>query len=175
MANLERQRGNDIGPTGLTLGANLARARKAANLSLKELSAKLDELDRKISWSGISKIENGNRKVDADELIALALTLNVSPLALLLPQSRERQAPITLTGLDASAESVWKWALGSTPLSGSDRRGFQARSLPEWLFIDVKFGDRGPFGMFQIDVGEQEHFSDSDLNFEHYREARTDG
>lgn len=165
MANIERLRGNDIGPTGITVGLNLARARKAANLSLKELADLLDARGRKISWSGISKIENGHRKVDSDELIAFSLALDISPLRLLLPHG-DIHGSVSLTGLEqGDAASVWKWALGTAPLTDSDMRGFQARSLPPWLFLDVETHAPESFdvGHFRISRASMEQASDSEL------------
>ena len=53
-------------------------------MTVRDLSAKLEELGRPILPSGITKIEQGARRVDADDLIAIATALEVSPTRLLL-------------------------------------------------------------------------------------------
>ena len=47
MANTERVRGNDIGPTGITVGENISRVRKSQQISLQALEARLSEIGRK--------------------------------------------------------------------------------------------------------------------------------
>lgn len=115
MAN-ERQRGNDIGLSGVEVGRNVARLRSLRGMSLKALEAKLGELDRKISWSSISKLENGTRKVDADDLMALAVALDVSPLSLLLPNTPGPFDQVEATGLTTTAADLWTWAVARSPL-----------------------------------------------------------
>lgn len=131
MAN-QRQRGNDIGPTGQTVSANIARVRKSQQVSLQELERRLIERGRRISLSGLSKIENNDRKVDVDDLMAIALALDVSPIALLLPEGAP-DATATVSGGRGSLALLWQWAMGDRGLSDQDERRFQARSLPGWL------------------------------------------
>lgn len=50
---------------------------------MRALAERLAELGRPILPSGISKMEHGQRRVDADELIALASAFGVSPNRLL--------------------------------------------------------------------------------------------
>ena len=75
--------------------ANVARLRKARGLSLRGLSEALRKAGRSLSADAINKIENGRllddpkhrgnppqiRRVDADDLVALAAALGVSPSA----------------------------------------------------------------------------------------------
>lgn len=110
---------------------------------MRELSARLTKLGRPILPSGITKIEQGTRRVDADDLVALAVALKVTPTRLLLgppptdgphdpahdeawewvdwedSQGRKRQ-PIPLIRLapELALEpwDAWPWALGEAPL-----------------------------------------------------------
>lgn len=78
--------------------------------------------------SGISKIENGERKVDVDDLVALAVALDVSPVALLLPAEpgeggqayelgKAMPADVEITPRTAAPwEYAWRWAHGEIPL-----------------------------------------------------------
>lgn len=131
MAN-ERIRGNDVGPTGKTVGVNVERVRRGRRMALKELSAELSALGRPISLSGLSKLENGDRKADADDLMALALALNVSPIALMLPLG-DPVDTVEITGGFGSVGLVWEWAFAQQELEAEDMRAFQARSLPAWF------------------------------------------
>ncbi|MDO3647671.1 helix-turn-helix domain-containing protein [Nocardia mangyaensis] len=78
---------NPLGPTGETVRANIAHYRAGLNLGYAELSRQLEALGRPIPVLGLSRIEKGERRVDADDLMALAVALNVSVLALLVPPS----------------------------------------------------------------------------------------
>ena len=129
----ERVRGNDIGATGAAVASNIARVRKSQQVSLQELEARLVALGRRISFSGLSKIERGARRVDVDDLMAIAVALDVSPLGLLLPVDQEPGETIEVTGARGSLALFWMWALGgSTPFTRDDR-AFVARSVPWWL------------------------------------------
>lgn len=72
-----------VGPVGLRVAENLKRLR--GRVPVRELSARLEALGRPILPSGITKIEQGSRRVDVDDLVALAQALEVSPMRLLLP------------------------------------------------------------------------------------------
>jgi transcriptional regulator with XRE-family HTH domain len=74
-----------VGPVGQAVAENVKAYRSRRRMSLRELSAKLKEQGRPILPSGITKIEHGERRVDADDLVALAIAFNVSPARLLLP------------------------------------------------------------------------------------------
>lgn len=109
---------SDLGP----IGDNVAKAVKwfrddVRHLSYAELSRKLAERGREIPPLGLRRIESGDRRVDADDLIALALALGVSPLALLLSAE---DGPVLEGGKPYPAEQIWKWATGEHPLLGSD-------------------------------------------------------
>lgn len=132
MAN-ERVRGNDVGATGETVAANIARARKGQQISLQELESRLIELGRRISFSGLSKIERGERRVDVDDLMAIAVALDVSPLGLLLPVDQEPAATVDASGARGSLALFWMWALGEKTPFTRDDRAFAARSIPWWL------------------------------------------
>lgn len=150
MAN-ERVRGNDIGATGETVAANLARVRKSQQISLQDLEQRLIALGRRISFSGLSKIERGERRVDVDDLMALAIALDVSPLGLLLPVDQEPAALVETSGARGSLALFWKWVLGeSTPFSRDDR-AFTARSVPWWL--EETGGEIEWFGDLELRMG----------------------
>lgn len=102
------------GPTGLRVAANIKALREAAGISVRGLSARLAELGRPILASGVHKIEQGQRRVDADELVALALALDVAPNRLLLPPeaSTERGVDLTPEVTIPTEDAAWRWATG---------------------------------------------------------------
>jgi transcriptional regulator with XRE-family HTH domain len=90
---------SDIGATGRRVAENVRRLRLARELSLRDLSAKLAELGRPILPSGLLKIEHGQRRVDVDDLAALAEVLGVLPGRLLAEGlAEEREAVLDYLG-----------------------------------------------------------------------------
>lgn len=83
MAN--EKRAVEIGPTGERVAENLTRLRKIRQLSQQDLAERVTALGRELRMSSVSKMEKRQRRVDVDDLVALALALDVHPTALLLP------------------------------------------------------------------------------------------
>jgi transcriptional regulator with XRE-family HTH domain len=80
----------ELGKTGHTVASQIRRIRDRNGLSLQELSERLTAVGRPIVPSGISKIEQGDRRVDVDDLTALADALGTIPNDLLY---EPQQAP----------------------------------------------------------------------------------
>ena len=100
------------GPTSERVADNVERIRKARQLNQKELSALLKGVGRPMLPTVVSKIERGERRIDVDDLVALALALNVSPMTLLLPPTAGDE-PVKLTDTyEVSARTAWQWAEG---------------------------------------------------------------
>jgi 8-oxo-dGTP pyrophosphatase MutT (NUDIX family) len=96
---------------GRYLITNLQEIRRVRGLTYKELSARLEKLGRPIPTLGLSRIEKGTRRVDTDDLAALALALGVSPASLMLPRTETEDEPVQLTEeLEVSAKYAWAWA-----------------------------------------------------------------
>jgi transcriptional regulator with XRE-family HTH domain len=105
------------GPSSARVAANVRRLRTEQQLSTYELARLLGEAGWPIGAGGITRIEGGDRRVDVDDLVALAIVLGVSPNVLLLPPSRPpllylqaelEMAPNSFTGLG----DAWAWATG---------------------------------------------------------------
>lgn len=109
------RRTNDVGPTGVRTAENLRRIRDARGLSTARLSKLLEDVGRPIQPTGITKIEKKERKVDVDDLVALALVLNVSPLALLLPPVDGDESVSLAPAVEVPAWLAWEWAEGTSP------------------------------------------------------------
>jgi len=117
--------------TSDAVAQNIARARKSLGWTLLDLENALTTAGHRISLSALSKIENRSRKVDVDDLMAIAVVLDVSPAALLLPVG-DLDEVVPVTGGRGSVGVFWEWAFGTTSLGGNTR-AYQARSLPAWV------------------------------------------
>ncbi|MEF9904775.1 helix-turn-helix domain-containing protein [Streptomyces sp. P9-A2] len=132
------ERTTSLGPTGEQVRANVQRLRESAGLTKKQLSDRVGELGRTIPPLGISRIEMGTRRVDADDLVALAVALNAHPAALLLPESVRTGVTAEVTAMgETTSRRAWEWAHGMRPpLPSGDDRGkawmeWRLRSLPD--------------------------------------------
>lgn len=100
------------------IGSNLARIRSARpGLSLRKLAERLNAIGRPINADGLNRAEKGRRQISASELVALALALDVSPLALLLPHSPASEGVELASGVVADWREAWRWATGEQPLT----------------------------------------------------------
>jgi len=72
-----------IGELGRTVVENVKRLRTEQRLNYTELSERLTSCGRGINAAGVRRIEDGERRVDVDDLAALATALGVSIPSLL--------------------------------------------------------------------------------------------
>lgn len=125
----------ELDSTGRAVAANVAYLRGAIGLNYTELSMRLAKHNRDIPPLAVRRIEEGNRRVDVDDLTALALALEVSPTSLLMPDLETAGVadPVIVTGLTdgIAAHSVWIWLSGSGPLPGGRLLDF-IRAFPRW-------------------------------------------
>ncbi|MEX3652385.1 helix-turn-helix transcriptional regulator [Mycolicibacterium fortuitum] len=126
---------SDLGPIGKNVARTTKRFRELRRLSYAELSRQLAELGREIPPLGLRRIESEDRKVDVDDLFALALTLEVSPLALLLPVE---DSALTPQGMPYDVDKIWNWAAGSQALSEENAFRFIRDSNPLIDWTDVE-------------------------------------
>lgn len=110
---------NQVGPSGKHVASNVRRLRTTLGWSTYEVSAMLKDAGRPIAASSITNIEAGRRRVDADDLVALAVVFGVNPSALLLPVDESGSIELTGGGTVAGA-TVWEWADGERPLRLAD-------------------------------------------------------
>lgn len=153
MTSSGRQRGNDIGEVGRRLGGRVRIVRNEVGLTQNDLSARLAAIGRPMPTASIGRLESGDRRVDVDDLMALAYVLDVSPLSLLLPFTEKPDDEVRPTGVGRTmdAATAWTWAAGSEPNwydSGNREyqertwRDFRRRSHPWWLKLDARLDDR---------------------------------
>lgn len=99
-----------------TVAGNVAEVRDLRRLSVRALADRLAEIGHPILASGISKIENAERKVSVEDLVALALALDVSPVRLLLPAEPGEDEIALTPGRSATWDRAWRWAVGEQPI-----------------------------------------------------------
>jgi len=119
-----------LGPIGVNVTHTARQFREKRGLGYADLSRKLAKMGREIPPLGLRRIESGGRRVDVDDLVALALALEVSPLVLLLPAET---SSVTAKGDRYVAERIWSWARGEVMLDdvGPSRNlQFMQDSLP---------------------------------------------
>lgn len=74
-----------VGPIGDIVRRNARRLRETRGQSLRAFSLVLESVGRPLSADAILKIEQGLRRVDVDDLSALAVALGVTVAQLLEP------------------------------------------------------------------------------------------
>lgn len=148
------------GPTNRWVGENVKRLRSSRGWSLAFLGAELESAGIISSRMSLSRLESNGRKVDVDELTALAHVFDVTPLTLLLPRTDSADELVRFTGdrlgyngLRAAqwneqgiytARDLWEWGLGLESLKTDDVHGggkssvnlwrkWQFQSFPDWF------------------------------------------
>ncbi|MFH9293833.1 helix-turn-helix domain-containing protein [Streptomyces sp. NPDC017520] len=120
MTDEQKKRGpaaTQIAATGEEVKRNVARLRKARGWTTYELAQRMGAAGRPIPQSGISRVESGGRRVDADDLAAFAVVFGVSPAALLLPLKDSPRDRVGITGAGVvPADVAWAWASNRRPL-----------------------------------------------------------
>jgi transcriptional regulator with XRE-family HTH domain len=110
------------GTNGGRVAANLRYFRRGR--STYEIARALKDIGRPIAANGLTKIENGERRVTVDDLVALAVVLGVSPNQLLFPTMMSRNgepSPLPLVGTAVADDAdIWRWANGERPLRTLD-------------------------------------------------------
>ena len=81
--------GSEIGDIGQHLAAAVAKLRASRRWDQKALAARVTEAGRPMSASVLGKVEAGTRRVDVDDLVALAFALEVPAAKLLLAAGRD--------------------------------------------------------------------------------------
>lgn len=110
------KRSVELGPIGEIVRENVARIRRDRRLTAQALSDLLADTSHPIGRGAISDIERGARRVDADDLVALAAALGVSP-ADLLAASDDRQVSVAGSSAGSVPANVYRdWIHRGSPL-----------------------------------------------------------
>ncbi len=114
-----RQRGNPSGNTNAHVSANLRAARQAIGMDLRTFADRIKDTGRAMSPSALSKIENGDRRVDVDDLTVFAFILGTTPAALLTPPG-DAPPPTGVPEGQYNSEELRAWARGQAKLTTED-------------------------------------------------------
>jgi transcriptional regulator with XRE-family HTH domain len=121
----------ELGATGRTVAENIKRARGIRSFNYTDLSRRLGELGRPIPALAIRRIEEGARRVDVDDLLAIAVALEVSPVVLLSPDVGAADVEVEATGVgQTEARRLWDWFRSENPLKGEG-------ALKDWLHAQM--------------------------------------
>jgi transcriptional regulator with XRE-family HTH domain len=146
---------SDLGPIGENVTQTLRKFREMRRFGYADLSRKLAQYGREIPPLGLRRIESGERRVDVDDLAALAVALNVSPLALLLPMEDSRVLP---ADEDAHAsDEIWRWGRGFSPLGTLPGEGISDSDAP--IFAFVQASNPNPSTDLGVDIEELKSLS----------------
>ena len=108
------------GPVSTTVATNVQAIRKRRNMSQQDLARALAELGRPMQPSAIAKIEAGDRRVDVDDLAALAVALNVSVARLMVPDAAVDEDVNVVPAFAVPMWSAWNWATARRSLHRRD-------------------------------------------------------
>ncbi|WP_166555353.1 helix-turn-helix domain-containing protein [Mycolicibacterium sp. CBMA 226] len=114
------------------VGGNVARIRKLRGLTVRELSAALQEFGLQLSASGVSDIENVRRKVTIDELLILAVALNTSAIDLLTPANGGKLVVADEVG-SQSPVLLEQWLRGDIPWPETEEKDAFLKRLDAYL------------------------------------------
>jgi transcriptional regulator with XRE-family HTH domain len=127
---------------GERIGPTVRRLRRERGLDLRALADRLAEEGHPIKLGQLSKLELGDRRVDVDDLVALAVVLNVTPTQLLMPEppAEGEDQVVTLTPHRRTGwHRAWQWMCGDLYLDDAARPGIdaeddqaQAEAEAEW-------------------------------------------
>ena len=136
---------NPLGAAGENVRRNVARLRSKKELGYAELSRNLGNLGRAIPPLGLARIEKGERRVDADDLVALARALSTTVETLLAPEGNdvvekrviEFQAEVS-AAYEASNESVQQYLHSVVCVLG------ELRDRPDTVSVLAYLDGEGP-------------------------------
>ncbi|HZM77576.1 MAG TPA: helix-turn-helix transcriptional regulator [Candidatus Limnocylindrales bacterium] len=116
------------GPIGERIRFQLKALRDEQSLTQANLASVAAQLGRPMADNTLAKIETGQRRMDADDVVMMALALGTTPNRLLLGDEGGMVA-LTPT-MSAPARQAWAWADGRHPLGREEQRAFRVRSRP---------------------------------------------
>ena len=146
----------EIGPVGQRAAANLAFFR--GRTKQQDLARRMEEIGRPMTASAISKAEKLDRRIDVDDLMALAIALDIAPNQLLLPPDASGE-PVQLTpAVTVTRDRAWRWAAGEWTLFDEEptfrtdpATGRRTRVLGELSKIEARAPHRFTGGDMDLD------------------------
>lgn len=112
------------------LADNVKRLREEQRMPATELAKKVSELGTPMTRMGIQRLERHERRVELDEIGALAEALGVPPVALFLPLSQAAGVQVS-PGRVVDMWSALKW------FSGRQRLDNEGKPADEWSHVRI--------------------------------------
>lgn len=98
-----------LGPFGTVARENIVARRAELGLTAAEVADRTSHAPRPLGRSAVSELERGARRIDIDDLFALALALEVSPLDILRPKPSGEAIVLGQRDLVLLAGQVRQW------------------------------------------------------------------
>lgn len=124
-------------PASAVAAERIRKARGERGLTQGDLADAVTELGHPMHQSAIAKIEAGQRKITLDDLLVLAVALDVPPPLLFLPIDTEEDLALT-PKKTAYSWRVWEWLHGEEPLPWSSTRVWAQGAEPALLYAEVR-------------------------------------
>lgn len=139
MPPTKQPRQPEVGPIGRNLIRAVERLRERRGLTYKKLSELLEATGRPIFPLGLSRLEKGERRVDVDELVALAAVLGVSPATLLFPRDADESDLVEVApDVEQRAWIVWEWMSARDYLPAEDPGPFLPHEIDPEALADFR-------------------------------------
>lgn len=122
----------ELGPTGRRVAQRVHEVRLARGLTFVDLAGRLEDLGWNIPEIGLRRIESEARRVTVDDLFALSVALEVSPLDLLLGGTWHEGA--TALPDDVNSDEARAWVAHGVALDHDSR-------LDYWLAESTRIMD----------------------------------
>jgi transcriptional regulator with XRE-family HTH domain len=121
--------------TEQTVAENITRIRTGKGITQAVLTRRIRELSgRHIPQAALSDIENGKRRVDVGDLMALAAGLGVGPTTLLMPPAEDADTKITTSIGTYPAGVWWGWLNTQSDRDGdTDNLGYLMQASPGFI------------------------------------------
>ncbi|WP_327008550.1 helix-turn-helix domain-containing protein [Dactylosporangium sp. NBC_01737] len=101
------------GPLATQVARSIQRIREKQRVTYAELAERLAAAGRPIPVLGLSRMEKGDRRVDLDDLVAIARALRVPPIWLLFPLGQAGEPDIDLLpGVRIPVDAALAWFTG---------------------------------------------------------------
>lgn len=127
MSNTQKQTPGEV------LRRNVKRLREGQRLTYVELSDRLKQTGNPIPLIGLRRLEQGERRVDVNDLVALAYVLGVSVVDLLVPSDKTGNTPYDVTPeIRVTVKRARDWISGQGFLASPSSPAALAREL-QWM------------------------------------------
>ena len=127
-----------IGPVGRTVIANIEELRKTRGLSLRDLAAKLAAIGRPIGDTVLHRQSKGQRRIDADNLVAFATVFGVAPEELLAGPGRVSADHPAIVAARSLASRVADLVAAAGDPQATERAGGQAGRALRRVQIEIE-------------------------------------